>query len=193
MALTTNLTKFTPGFQLSNADGTTLQSLVTSLNQVSSAVNSILSGSSSGAYHGTFNGTVGSSTPAAGSFTNVSASGTVTATGGVVRSIAAASTAVTTVLQGLFNMAATSAKTYTLGTPVAGTDLLVLCSGGSTTKRIAKAPAGVSIFGFLSSALGSSKAKTALTMNGKGQNAWLRGLSSVAWYVSAKQGNVAAS
>lgn len=184
-ALLSNKATFQPGFQLSNADGNTLTSMVNSLNQASSQINSITQNG--------YNGSVGSSTPNTGVFTTVTVSGTELVSGGVLRSLAVASTAVTSVLQGLLNISATVAKAYTLGTPVATQDLNILCSGGSTAKRQAKAPAGVSIFGFLSSALGSSKAKTSLNFTGKGQSVWLRGLSSVAYYVVGKAGNVAST
>ena len=168
------------------------------------------------------NTTIGSSTPANGTFkaltatssvnfsgasqtfkdltvsSNATIGGTLGVTGKatitqLLRGIVTLSTAASASPQGVLQIASTAAKTYTLAAPVIGGDVDIICAGGSTSSRKVKTSSGVSFFGFLSSALGSSKAKTSLNFTGKGQAVRLRALSSVALQVMAKAGAVASS
>lgn len=138
------------------------------------------------------NTTIGSSTPRPGSFTNLSASGPTTINQ-LLRGETALSTGAAANPQGILTVGSTSAKTFTLGANVVGGDVNIVCTANGTASKKVKAASGVTILGFLSSAAGSSHAKTSLNFTGLGQSCWMRALSSSVLQVVSKSGNVVSS
>ena len=124
---------------------------------------------------------IGSSTPSSAKFTSIS------------EVLTALSTAANPTPAGVLTLGSTAAKSYTLGANVTGVDVDIVCIANGTASKKVKAASGVSIFGFLSSAAGSSIAKTSLNFTGKGQAVRLRALSSAVLQVMSKAGAVASS
>ncbi len=124
-------------------------------------------------------------TPAPGAFTTIVASSTVTATGGLIETVTAGTTAATISNNGLttFGSESTAATTYTLAAPVAGIRKSLLCNSTSTLAKTLSS--GSSLVRF-----GASSTITNLVFDSANEAVILQGVSATQWAVVSNVGSV---
>lgn len=127
-------------------------------------------------------------TPAPGSFTTIVASGTVTATGGLIETVTAGTTAANISNNGLttFGSESTAATTYTLDAPVAGIRKSLLCNSTSTLAKTLYS-------GSTAIRFGASSTITNLVFDASNEAVILQGVSATQWAVVSNVGSVTLS